>query len=83
MCRILRAYLLANGSNQGALKNAARSRTPLLPEGYTPRGSQKDAVPRPGLHSNAAISAGPRHRQPARSLSMLRTVNGEAQFMTQ
>ncbi len=84
LCIAAYGFLLSQRLKPGGVKkNAARSETPLLSEGYTPRGSRKDAAPRPGLHPNAAISAGSRHRQPARSLSVLRTVDREAQFVTQ
>ena len=67
----------------GSKKNSARSETSLLPEGYTPRGSRKNAASRPGLHPNASIPVGSRHRAAARALSLLRNADREAKLVTQ
>jgi SRSO17 transposase len=56
----------------GAKKNSARSQASLLPEGYTPRGSRKNATPRPGFHRHPSLPARARHRSAARSLPNLR-----------
>jgi len=60
----------------GAKKNSAQSKAPPLPEGYTPRGSRKNAAPRARLHRNTSPPARSRHRTPVGSLSMLRAVHG-------
>jgi SRSO17 transposase len=67
----------------GAKKNSARSQASLLPEGYTPRGSRKNATPRSGFHRHPSLPAGSRHHTAARSLPSLRTAAREAHFMTQ
>ena len=67
----------------GSKKNSARSETSLLPEGYTPRGSRKNATPRSQLHRNASIPARPHHRRPSRSLPLLRASGFKATFVTQ
>ncbi len=60
----------------GAKKNSAQSQAPLLPEGYTPRGSRKNAAPRARLHRHTSPPARARHRASAGSLPMLRAVHG-------
>jgi len=60
----------------GAKKNSAQSEESSLPEGYTPRGSRKNAAPRARLHRNTSLPARSRHRASAGSLSMLRAVHG-------
>jgi SRSO17 transposase len=67
----------------GSKKNSARSETSLLPEGYTPRGSRKNAASRPRLHPNSSLPAGSRHRAAARPLPLLRAADREAKLMTQ
>src|SRR5882757_514454 len=56
----------------GGKKNSARSETSLLPEGYTPRGSRKNATSRPRLHRHASLSVGSRDRATTRTVSVLR-----------
>jgi SRSO17 transposase len=58
----------------GVKKNTARLKTPALPEGFLPRGSVPDAAPRPVVHRNSALSAGPRHRSKSSSMPVLREV---------
>ena len=67
----------------GSKKNSARSETSLLPEGYTPRGSRKNAASPPRFHPNASLPIGPRHRPAPRPLSLLRAADHEAHFVTQ
>ncbi|MFZ0461823.1 MAG: IS701 family transposase, partial [Candidatus Acidiferrales bacterium] len=59
-----------------AKKNSAQSQAPGLPEGYTPRGSRKNAAARPRLHRHASLPARPRHRASAGSLPVLRAPAG-------
>lgn len=67
----------------GDKKNAAQSKAAVLPKGYTPRGSRKNAAPRSRLHPDTAIPARTRHRSTTRSMSVLRTPKDETEFMTQ
>ena len=67
----------------GGKKNSARSETSLLPEGYTPRGSRKNATSRPRLHRHASLSVGSRDRATARTVSVLRDAQCNINFVTQ
>jgi len=67
----------------GGKKNSARSETSLLPEGYTPRGSRKNAAPRPQLHRHASLSVGSRDRATTRTVSVLRGSHRNIKFVTQ
>jgi SRSO17 transposase len=67
----------------GVKKNSAQSKASLLPEGYTPRGSRKNATPRSRLHRHASSPVGARYRSPTRSLSMLRPPNRNRKVVTQ
>ena len=58
----------------GVKKNAARLKTPALPKGFLPRGSVPDAAPRPMVHRNGALPAGPRHRSKPSTMPVLRKV---------
>ena len=55
-------------------KNTTRLKTPALPEGFLPRGSVPDAAPRPVVHRNGALSAGPRYRSTSSPMPVLRKV---------
>ena len=69
--------------------DAAITTTPLdqkrfiFPEGYTRRGSRKNAVSRPGLHPNPSLPVGSRNRAAARTLPLLRNAEREATFVPQ
>ena len=67
----------------GSKKSSARSETSLLPEGYTPRGSRKNATTRARLHPNSSLPASSRHRTAARPLSRLRATHRQAKLVTQ
>jgi SRSO17 transposase len=56
----------------GVKKNTARLKTPALPKGFLPRGSVPDAAPRPMVHRNGALPAGPRHRSKPSTMPVLR-----------
>ena len=56
----------------GAKKNAARFKTPALPEGFHPRGSGADAAAHPVVDRHRALSSGPRHRSPSSPMPVLR-----------
>jgi SRSO17 transposase len=60
----------------GGKKNSAQPKASLLPEGYTPRGSRKDATSRSRLHRHTPLSAGSNHRATTRTLSLLRASHG-------
>src|SRR5919112_217314 len=50
LCIAVYGFLMAHRLKRNpGKKNAARSKAPALPEGYTPRGSGQDAAPRAGL----------------------------------
>ena len=66
----------------GVKKNSAQSEASLLPEGYTPRGSRKNATPRSRLHRHTSSPSSTRHRAPTRSLPVLRTPNCNAKFVS-
>lgn len=55
----------------GARENSARSEASLLPEGYAPRGSRKDATPPSRPNRNPKALARSRHRRHAGSLPVV------------
>jgi len=84
LCIAAYGFLLSQRlKSGGAKKNSARSQASLLPEGYTPRGSRKNATPRPRFHRNPSLPARSHHHAAARPLPSLRTAGREANFMTQ
>ncbi len=84
LCIAAYGFLLSQRLKGGGVKkNSAQSETSLLPEGYTPRGSRKNAAARSGVDPDAAIPVGSRHRSRARAMSVLRAADGETQFVTQ
>ena len=64
-------------------KNSARSKAPALPEGYTPRGSGKNAASRTGLHRDASIPARSADCPTTRSMSVRMQSQAAAPFVTQ
>jgi SRSO17 transposase len=84
LCIAAYGFLLNQRLKGGGIKkNSAQSKASLLPEGYTPRGSRKNATPRSRLHRHASSPVGARYRSPTRSLSMLRAPNRNAKVVTQ
>jgi SRSO17 transposase len=84
LCIAAYGFLLGQRlSGGGEKKNSARSPSPLLPEGYRPRGSPQGAAPRTRLHRDAPPSALARHRAAARPLPLLRAPSYAAELMTQ
>jgi hypothetical protein len=84
LCIAAYGFLLSQRLKAGGdKKNSARSSSPLLPEGYRPRGSPKGAAPRARFHRHTALRALTRNRSATRSLSLLRAPADEAQFVTQ
>ena len=57
-------------------KNSAQSKTSLLPEGYTPRGSRKNAASRSRLDRDTSLPVGSVNLTTARTLSVLLASNG-------
>ena len=84
LCIAAYGFLLTQRlESSGAKKNSARSQASLLPEGYTPRGSRKNATPRPGFHCHPPLPARLRNHTASRPLSRLRKARRTAPFMTQ
>lgn len=83
LCIAAYGFLLSQRLKTGGNKKNTQPKASLLPEGYTPRGSPKNAAPRSRLHRHASSSAGLRHRAPARSLPVLRASERCRKFMTQ
>ena len=83
LCIAAYGFLVSERLKGGGSKNSARSEASLLPEGYTPRGSRKNAAPHPRFNPNASLPVGSRHRTAARSLSLLRAADHKAHFVTQ
>jgi SRSO17 transposase len=67
----------------GAKKNSAQSQASLLPKGYTPRGSRKNATPRSGFHRHPSLPARSRHNTETRPMPSLRTTTHDTNFVTQ
>jgi len=59
----------------GDKKNSTQSKTSLLPEGYTPRGSRKNATSRSRLNRHTSLPVGSDNHATARTLSVLRASN--------
>lgn len=71
LCIAAYGFLLSQRLKAGGNKKNAQSKAPLLPEGYTPRGSPKNAASRSRLHRNAASSARLQYRAPTQSVPLL------------
>jgi len=56
----------------GSKKNAARLKTPPLPEGFLPRGAGPNAAAHPLVDRHRALSPGPRHRPTSFAMPVLR-----------
>ena len=56
----------------GAKKNAARLKTPALPEGFHPRGSGADAAAHSVVNRHRALPSGSGHRSPSSPMPVLR-----------
>lgn len=77
LCIAAYGFLLSERLKGGGdKKNSAQSKTSLLPEGYTPRGSRKNATSRPRLNRHASLPVGSDNLATARTLSVLRASNG-------
>jgi SRSO17 transposase len=72
LCIAAYGFLLHQRLTQGSKKNAARSQTSALPEGFIPRGSGKGAAACAGFDRVAAVSHRSSHRSTSRSMSVLR-----------
>ena len=84
LCIAAYGFLLSQRLKGGRdKKNGAQPKASLLPEGYRPRGSRKNAASRPRLHPNASLPAGSRHRAAARPLPVLCAADREAKLITQ
>ena len=84
LCIAAYGFLLTQRLNSGgAKKNSARSQASLLPEGYTPRGSRKNATPCSGFDRNPSLPARSLHLTAAPPMPSLRTTRRKAHFMTQ
>jgi SRSO17 transposase len=84
LCIAAYGFLLSQRLKSGdAKKNSARSQASLLPEGYTPRGSRKNATPRSGFDRHPSLPARSLHHTATRPLPSLRTPRRKAHFMTQ
>ena len=83
LCIAAYGFLLSQRLKSGGdKKNGAQPKASLLPEGYAPRGSRKNAAPRSRLHRNAALPVCSRRCSTTRSMSVLRAVVGKTQFMS-
>jgi SRSO17 transposase len=56
----------------GTKKNAARFKTPPLPEGFLPRGAGANAAPRPMVDRQHPLSSGANHRAKSSAVPLLR-----------
>jgi SRSO17 transposase len=82
LCIAAYGFLLADRlQHGGSKKNSSRSKTALLPQDYTPRGSPTRATSRSRFHRHAAIYTGLRHRETIRSMPILQ--RGQPTLMTQ
>jgi SRSO17 transposase len=72
LCIAAYGFLLSQRLKGGGdKKNSAQSKTSLLPEGYTPRGSRKNATSRSRLNRHASLPVGSGNLATARALSVL------------
>lgn len=72
LCIAAYGFLLAERlKHGGSKKNFAQSKTPSLPDHYTPRGSPTRATPRPRLHHDPALPSGLGYRRKTPSMSLL------------
>lgn len=56
LCIAAYGFLLSQRlKSGGAKKKSTRSQASVLPEGYTPRGSRKNATPRPGFNRHPSL----------------------------
>jgi SRSO17 transposase len=77
LCIAAYGFLLSQRLKGGGdKKNSAQSKASLLPEGYTPRGSRKNATSRPRLNRHASLPVGSDNLTTARTLSVLCASNG-------
>ena len=82
LCIAAYGFLLADRlKHGGSKKNSTRSKTPFLPQDYTPRGSPTRAASRPRFHRHAALHSGVRNRETTPSMSLLQ--RGESILVTQ
>jgi SRSO17 transposase len=82
LCIAAYGFLLADRlEHGGSKKNSSRSKTALLPQDYTPRGSPTRATSRARFHRHAAIYTGLRHHERTRSMPILQ--RGQSMLMTQ
>jgi len=82
LCIAAYGFLLADRlKHGGSKKNSTRSKTPFLPQDYTPRGSPTRAASRPRFHRHAALHSGVRNRETSPSMSLLQ--RGESILVTQ
>ena len=56
----------------GFKKNAARLKTPSVPEGFLPRGARADAAARPMVHRQRPLPSGSNHRTQSSTVPVLR-----------
>lgn len=82
LCIAAYGFLMADRLNHGDFKkNSAQSKTPSLPQDYTPRGSPTHATSRARLHHHATLQPGFGDRRKTPSMPMLQS--GESALMTQ
>ena len=82
LCIAAYGFLLADRlKHGGSKKNSTQSKTPSLPQDYTPRGSPTRATSRARLHRHAALHSGVGDRQTTPSMSLLQ--RGESILVTQ
>lgn len=81
LCIAAYGFLLADRLKHGGKKNSTRSKTPALPQGYTPRGRPTLATSRARFHRHAALHTGVRDRESTRSMPLLQ--RSESTLMTQ
>lgn len=77
LCIAAYGFLLSQRLKGGGdKKNSARSEASLLPEGYTPRGSRKNATSRARLNRYTSIPVGSDNHATARTMPVLCASNG-------
>ena len=82
LCIAAYGFLLADRlKHGGSKKNSTRSKTPFLPQDYTPRGSPTRATSRARFHRHTALHSGVGDRQTTPSMSLLQ--RGESILVTQ
>jgi len=82
LCIAAYGFLLADRlKHGGSKKNSTRSKTPSLPQDYTPRGSPTRATSRARFHRHTALHSGVGDRQTTPSMSLLQ--RGESILVTQ